>query len=71
MAQKQPFTWNPTAVVEVANASDENILLELESGRLRLDVGRTLRMTASALQQPQLVALVNTGKVKVKPYRWR
>ncbi|PKO23683.1 MAG: hypothetical protein CVU38_02815 [Chloroflexi bacterium HGW-Chloroflexi-1] len=71
MAQKQPFTWKPSDVIEVANASDENISLELDSGPLRLDSGRTLRMTASALQQPQLVALVDAGKVKVQPSRRR
>jgi hypothetical protein len=69
MATKSPFTWNPTDIIEVTNASGENILLDLDSGSLRLDVGRTLRLTANALEVPQLTSLVNQGKVKVQPYK--
>jgi hypothetical protein len=68
MADKSPFTWKPTEVIEVTNVGKENILLDLDSGLLRLDSGRTLRLTASALQLPQLVVLINTGKVKMKEY---
>ncbi len=71
MPNKSPFTWKPTDIVEVTNASPENILLELDSGSLRLDAGRSLRLTASALEQQQLTALVNQGKVKVQPYKLR
>ena len=71
MSSKSPFTWNPNDIIEVTNASDENILLDLNSGRLRLDIGRTLRLTASALEQHQLTALANQGKVKVQPYKWK
>lgn len=69
MPTKSPFTWNPTDIIEVTNASGENILLDLDSGQQRLDIGRTLRLTASALEVPQVNALVNTGKVKVQPYK--
>lgn len=71
MANKSPFTWRPTDIVEVTNASAENVLLELDSGQLRLDAGHTLRLTASALKQHQLSELVNQGKVKVQPYKLR
>lgn len=71
MPSKSPFTWKPTEIVEVTNTSPENILLELDSGLLRLDAGRTLRLTESALEQQQLTALVNQGKVKVQPYKVR
>lgn len=71
MPNKSPFTWKPTDIVEVTNASPENILLELDSGLLRLDAGHTLRLTASALEKQQLTALVNQGKVKVQPYKVR
>lgn len=71
MPSKSPFTWKPTDVVEVTNDGPDNILLELDSGRLRLDAGRTLRLTASALEQQQLAALVSQGKVKVQPYKVR
>ena len=69
MPPKSPFTWNPTDIIEVTNASGENILLDLDSGQQRLDVGRTMRLTASALEVPQLTSLVNQGKVKVQPYK--
>jgi len=69
MPTQSPFTWKPTDIIEVTNASGENILLDLDSGPLRLDVGRTLRLTASALEVPQLTSLANQGKVKVQPYK--
>ena len=71
MSTKSPFTWKPTEVIEVTNASAENILLDLDSGYLRLDAGRTVRLTASALEVPQLMSLANQGKVKVQPYKWK
>lgn len=71
MPSKSPLTWKPTDIIEVTNASAENLLLELDSGLLRLDAGRTLRLTGSALEQHQLTALVNQGKVKVQPYKLR
>ncbi len=71
MANKSPFTWKPDEVIEVTNTSGENVLLALDSGMLRLDAGRTLRLTASALKTAQLTALINAGKVKTKPYHWK
>jgi hypothetical protein len=71
MPDQLPYTWKPDDVIEVTNVSHENILLELDSGLLRLDIGRTLRLTASTLKVAQLNALVNAGQVKVKPYRWK
>lgn len=71
MPGKSPFTWNPSEVIEVTNTSSDNVLLELDSGLLRLDAGRTLRLTASALEQPQLMALINQGKVKAQRFNWR
>lgn len=69
MPDKSPYTWQPTDIITVTNVSDENFLLELDSGQLRLDKGRALRLTASALELPQLTALINTGKIKAQPYR--
>jgi hypothetical protein len=69
MPDKSPFTWKPADVIEVTNVSSENFLLELDSGQLRLDAGRTLRLTASALEVPQLTALINAGKVKAQTYK--
>ncbi len=71
MPKREPFTWNPTDLVEVTNASGQNLLLELASGPLRLDKDRSVRLTASALEQPAVKALVDGGQIVVKPYRWR
>lgn len=68
---KQPFTWQPTDVIEATNISASNILLALDSGILRLDAGRTVRLTAAALEQPQLMQLVRQGSVKTQRYNWR
>ena len=69
MPNKSPFTWKPTDIITVTNTSNENVLLSLESGLLRLDAGRTLRLTAAALKQPQLTALVHQGKVTAQPFK--
>jgi hypothetical protein len=71
MPGKSPYTWRPEDVVEVTNTTSENFLLELDSGQLRLDAGRTIRLTGSALEQHQLVALMNAGKIKAEKFNWR
>ena len=71
MPEKSPFTWNPSDVITVTNTTGENILLKLDSGLLRLDAGRTLRLTTSAMEQPELVQLVRQGKVKAEKFDWR
>ncbi len=65
----EPFTWLPTDVVQFTNISGENLLLDLASGPQRLDADRTMRITASALKQPSIKALVDAGKIKVEPWR--
>jgi hypothetical protein len=71
MSDKAPFTWNPSEVITVTNASTENILLELDSGPLRLDAGRTLRLTSSAMEQPQVMRLIREGKITAEKFNWR
>ena len=66
MAKREVLSWNPTDIVEVTNTSGENIVLELKSGLLRLDSGRSVRLTASALEQPDIKALLHTGKISVQ-----
>ena len=61
MSSSRPYTWKPEEVLEVTNVSDENILLELDSGLLRLDKGRTLRLTASAMENHEIVRLANAS----------
>jgi len=69
MADYRPYTWKPTEILDVTNVSEENILLRLDSGLLRLDKGCSLRLTASAMESPEIAALAYAGKLKVEPYR--
>jgi hypothetical protein len=69
MSKKPTITWKPTDIVQISNAGDENLLLELPSGPLRLDKGWSLRVTASALEVPQVKALVDAGKIRLDERR--
>jgi hypothetical protein len=64
----QTITWKPDDIVELTNTTKENFLLELDSGVMRLDAGRTVRITGCALELAQVNALVNAGKIKVAKF---
>ncbi len=63
------ITWKPKDVVVLTNVADQNLLLDLASGPQRLDKGRTLRITAAALDQPAIKALVDAGKISVEKWK--
>lgn len=65
------ITWKPDDIVELTNASSENFLLELDSGVMRLDAGRTIRVTGCTLELAQVNALVNAGKIRVEKFQPR
>jgi hypothetical protein len=65
------ITWKPDDIVELRNTSKENFLLDLDSGVMRLDAGRTIRVTGCALELAQVNALVNAGKIKVEQFKPR
>ena len=65
------ITWKPTDIVEITNTSAENFLLDLDSGVLRLDAGRTIRVTSCALEHHHVNALINAGKLKVAQFQKR
>lgn len=67
----QTITWKPDDIVELINTSNENFLLELDSGPMRLDAGRMLRVTGCALELTPVNALVNAGKIKVRKFQPR
>jgi uncharacterized protein (DUF1015 family) len=69
MAGKSTVTWKRSDILEITNVSSENFLLELPSGSQRLDAGRTQRFTGSILDLPQVVTLVNSGKLKVEHWK--
>lgn len=65
------ITWKPEDIIELTNISAENFLLELDSGPMRLDAGRTIRATGCTLELTQVNALVNAGKLKVTRFARR
>jgi hypothetical protein len=67
----QTITWKPDDIVELTNTSSENFLLELDSGVMRLDAGRTIRATGCALELAQVNAWINAGKIKVEKFKPR
>jgi len=71
MANNLPITWKNKDIVEITNVTGENFLLDLDSGRLRLDAGRTIRVTDCALEHHHVNALINAGKLKVQPFKPR
>lgn len=71
MPEKSPYTWRPSEVYTITNPTQENILLQLDSGMLRLDAGRSLRLTGDALEHPQVAALLKAGKLRAEKFDWR
>ncbi len=65
------ITWKPEDIVELTNTTGENFLLELDSGLMRLDAGRTIRVTGCALELQQVNVLVNAGKIQVAKFKPR
>ncbi len=57
--------WDPAQVVTVHNRSATNILLELPTGRFRLDAGRTFRMASDITEVQQVKDLISSGMVEI------
>lgn len=71
MAEFKPYTWKLSDVYTITNPTQENFLLELDSGPLRLDAGRSVRLTGDALEHPQVAALLKAGKLQSEKFNWR
>ncbi len=58
-------TWkpNPKEIIVITNTSDQNLLLKLPTGRMRLDRGASQLMEASVLELPEVRALIDAGKI--------
>lgn len=61
-------TWNedPKEIIVLVNRSARNYVLELPSGRVRLDVGRRMRTLRSILKIRQVKELVDHGDLLVE-----
>ena len=71
MSNNLPITWKNKNIVAVTNTTGENFLLNLDSGRLRLDAGRTVRVASPALEHHEVGALISAGKLKIQPFKAR
>ena len=61
-------TWqeNPDDVILLINNSDNNYILELPSGRCRLDAHRTIRTLRSIINLPDVRDLVEQGVLTIE-----
>ena len=60
------LTWEVKDFVWLENTSNENFLLDLPSGTLRLDMKRAQRFRPDVLGLPQIQTLVSEGKLLVR-----
>ena len=68
IAQQDQYTWsvNPDDIIVLANRSSQNFILDLPTGRCRLDAGRRMRTMRSILNYAQIIDLVHEGKLAVE-----
>lgn len=61
-------TWqeNPNEIIVLVNGSHNNYILDLPSGRYRLDAGRRMRTLRSIMKVKQVKQLVDQGSLKVE-----
>jgi hypothetical protein len=61
-------TWqeNPADIIVLANRSANNYILELPTGRYRLDAGRKMRTLKSIMNIAQVKQLVDQGDLVVE-----
>ena len=66
----QNTTWqeNPTDIIVLTNQSSSNYILELPSGRFRLDAGRRMLTLKSILNLPKVKQLVDDGSLRLETY---
>jgi hypothetical protein len=62
------LTWmeDPADIIVLTNQTKQNFILDLPSGRFRLDAGRRMRTLRSILTVAQVQQLVDAGQLKVE-----
>ena len=60
-------TWegNPADIIMLTNTTTKNFVLELPTGRYRLDAGRKMRTLRSILRLEQVKRLIDAGSIEV------
>ncbi len=63
-------TWqdDPKTIIWLVNRTRNNYILELPSGRLRLDAGRRVRTLQSIMKIQQVKELVDQGSLAVEKH---
>ena len=63
--EPQSNTWqeNPDDIIVLVNRTSKNYVLELPTGRYRLDAGRRMRTLRTILDIPQIRDLVEEGEL--------
>lgn len=61
-------TWqeDPSEVIVLSNRTNQNFILELPTGRCRLDAGRKLRTLRSILKIGEVKRLVDAGQLVIE-----
>jgi hypothetical protein len=61
-------TWqeNPEDIIVLVNRSQNNYILELPTGRVRLDAGRRMRTLRSIMKVQQVKQLIDSGSLTVE-----
>lgn len=61
-------TWqeNPDEIITLVNRSRNNYILELPSGRIRLDAGRRMRTLRSIMKVQQVKQLIDEGTLALE-----
>jgi hypothetical protein len=67
-AGSDAVTWLqiPEDIIVLVNRSEHNFILDLPTGRYRLDAGRRMRTLRSILNSPQVIALVHEGQLVIE-----
>ncbi len=58
--------WKPGKSVRLRNLSQKHILLELPTGSMRLDMGRSHRFTTDVLDLAQVKQLLSDGMISAE-----
>lgn len=60
-------TWmqNKGELITLLNESSKNFILDMPTGRLRLDAGRSVRTSASLAAEPRIKELIDKGELTV------
>lgn len=65
-ASDTPWMENKKEIIVLSNRSQQNFILELPSGRYRLDAGRRMRTLRSILNIGQIKQLVDSGQLVIE-----